>query len=292
MSALTKVFVLLQVVLSMLLVAGLVVYVNQAENYVGINKALASKVSAAEGQATRAQSEALAARSDTQLVQQAYAARAQALNNELTNARKEVADHNAQLAKANADLAAVTGAVKSASEAMQLGQTTIATLQTQMGELRNSADKVQGRNTELELALSEANATLQVTERQRRDLAEQLAAAKEENADLRSSGGQTSMRPTATSAGMVGGGPGRQAGQAIVGEVRGRRVINGVPFATINLGSSEGVTRDMTFYVIDRQGNFLGTLVIVSVTPDDATGRLQGERINEIASGNQVRTQL
>lgn len=292
MSALTKVFVLLQVVLSMLLVAGLVVYVNQSEKFTDSNKALSTRLATAEGQAQRAANDALAARSDAQQVQLAYANRAKGLQDELSTAKKDVADRDAQLAKANADLAAVSGALKSANEAMQLGQTTIATLQTQMGELRNSSDKTQGRNTELELALSESNATLQVTERQRRDLAEQLAAAKEENADMRSTGGQSSRGPSASSSGLVGGGVGRQAGQAIIGEVRKRQDINQVPFATINLGSSEGVTRDMKFFVIDRQGNFLGTLVVVNVTPDEAIGRLSGDRIKEITSGNQVRTQL
>jgi hypothetical protein len=49
----------------------------------------------------------------------------------------------------------------------------------------------------------------------------------------------------------------------------------------------------MEFKILDRQGgNFLGTLVVDSVEPNEATGRLEGPKVAEIRPGVEARTQL
>lgn len=287
MSALTKLFVILHVVLSMLLVAGLVVYVNQSDNYTTVNKDLSAKLTAAEAHAARADSENVALQSARQQVQLAASGRIQALQNDLTAARQEITGRDSKVAEATAQVATTAGALQSANQAIQLSQGTIDTLQKQLTDLRKTSDQLQDRNSGLDVALNDSNAKLQVTERQRRDLAEQLATAQEQLADKRA-GGQASAAPA--SGAMNRGG--RQASEPIVGVITNRRVISGVQYADINLGSSEGVSKNMQFYIVDRQGNYLGKLTVANVQSSVSTGRLEGDRVNEVAAGNTVRTQL
>ena len=49
----------------------------------------------------------------------------------------------------------------------------------------------------------------------------------------------------------------------------------------------------MEFKVVDRAtGNFLGTLTVDTVEPNEATGRLFGPSVAAIRPGVEVRTQL
>jgi hypothetical protein len=68
-----------------------------------------------------------------------------------------------------------------------------------------------------------------------------------------------------------------------------------VPYATISVGSQDGVTQDMVFNVIERggKGRFLGYLRVDRVEPNEAVGRLEGPAVNDIqANESEVRTQL
>jgi hypothetical protein len=80
---------------------------------------------------------------------------------------------------------------------------------------------------------------------------------------------------------------------AINGVVQDVRPIAGNQYATISVGSADGVQQGMEFKVIDRtSGNFLGTLVVVGVEPNEASGRLFGPNIAQVKPGVEVRTQL
>ena len=59
-----------------------------------------------------------------------------------------------------------------------------------------------------------------------------------------------------------------RAGPPIAGQVREVRDIAGRKYATISVGSAEGVAPGVEFKVISRAGDFLGTLVVDSVEPD------------------------
>ena len=64
-------------------------------------------------------------------------------------------------------------------------------------------------------------------------------------------------------------------------------------YRTISVGSTDSVTKGMEFKVIDiRNQQFLGTLRIELVEANEATGRLQGPRVQDVHAGAEVTTQL
>jgi hypothetical protein len=78
----------------------------------------------------------------------------------------------------------------------------------------------------------------------------------------------------------------------INGVVRNRRTIAGQEYATISVGSADDVAKGMQFKVVDRNtGDFLGTLTVEAVEPNEASGRLTGPKIADIRPGVEVRTQ-
>jgi hypothetical protein len=156
-----------------------------------------------------------------------------------------------------------------------------------VAELRQVADQRQSQNVQLNTALTDLQNRLDVTERERRFLAEQLAEAQQQvdrqAAALRDAG----IAPAqVAAAGVRGGAP------PIQGVIRATRTIAGVPYATISVGSNDNVVRGMEFRVIAPNGDFLGTLVIDSVEQTEAVGRLMGPRVADVGPGSQVRTQL
>jgi hypothetical protein len=128
---------------------------------------------------------------------------------------------------------------------------------------------------------------LDVTERQRRYLAEQvtqLTAQNAQQADIIHKNlpaiedrNNAIINPTPT--------------VALDGVIRGTSVIAGVPYATISLGSADAVEKNMQFKVIDGD-RFLGYLTVDTVEPHEATGRLEGPHVDDIKGGVEVKTQL
>jgi hypothetical protein len=83
------------------------------------------------------------------------------------------------------------------------------------------------------------------------------------------------------------------AAPAINGVIRAVKPIGGIPYATISVGSADGVAKGMEFKVVNRgTGDFLGILTVDSVDLNESTGRLSGPRTNDIRSGAEVKTQL
>ena len=274
MSPLTKLFVVLQVVMSLLLTAGTVVYVTRDNQTVDSLAAARASLAAAENAAAQNAS-ALSAAQTNLLAQQESnnqmkAASAQAI----AAAEQRINDLNVQLAKANANSSTQELQIARLTEGLQAAQSTTSCLTQTVAQLRTSGDQLIKRASEDSARISELASTLEVTERNRRELAEQLA-------ELRQNGG---------SAVSAAGRQGPVAAPAINGIIRDRRNIGGKEYATISVGSADNVQRGMQFKVIDR-GNFLGTLTVDAVEANEATGILAGPHVNDIAKGSEVRTQ-
>ena len=292
MSALTKTFVLLHVVMSMLLAAGLIVFVNRVDDFQVASKTSTANLRLAEQRATEAQAELATVKSSMANVQQTSQARIQQIQAELSTRDQAILDLRGQLAEAQAATASAQAALTSNTEALKVAQQNQGTLQGQLAQIRQTHDKLMQQFTEANLSINDISARLQQTERQRRDLAEQLAAQVENNANR----GANDARSD------VGGGGAQQAGGAmrvnpnvnVNGVVREKRVIAGVPYATISIGSADAVTRGMRLRVLGgRNGSeFLGYVDVTNVEPDQAIGRLTGPRINEVGVNSQVVSQL
>jgi hypothetical protein len=196
-----------------------------------------------------------------------------------------LAKASAQLALQSADLGRLTEALKSSEDTKNKLQDTLA-------QLRTGNDQLLRQNSEQSMAITDLTNKLEVTERERRFLAEQFSETQNQTERLgkalRDMGGDVaSILARPATGGLAAGAP------PINGVIRNTRNIAGIPYATISVGSADNVVRGMQFSIIDRQsGRFLGKLTVDTVEPNESTGRLEGPAIAEVRPGVEVRTQL
>jgi ribosomal protein L29 len=273
-SILTKIFVVALVVLSLLLSAATITFVNSIDDYKRTGEA--SKLALATAQA-RASSDAAKAQADLT----AKEARAKAAEDAVAARDKEVADLNQKLADLGAQLASARSD-KTASEAQKSG------LLEQVADLRTSNERLVNQNGELNGAFAEASNKLLVTEEARRNLAEQLTELRGSFDKVSGALRDRGVDPTRIgSSGLTAGAP------PINGYISDTRSIAGIPHATISVGSEDAVKIGMEFNILDRaSGQFLGKLKVVAVEPSQAVGQISGPGAQQVAKGAEVRTQL
>ena len=287
MSALTKTFVVLLVVMSLLSAAGFVVFVNRVENF---------KTAAAASQASISQKTAdlAAAKAATAAVQGQLDAKARevdaamAENARLSNENADkVAALNATIARENAQSTIMTVTQDNLTAALNASEGQRKTQSDTLVALRTAQDATEKKLSDDEIALSDFTNKLDVAVRKNTDFSEQLAQNQSEGIRLNNLLKEHGIDP-----GEV---PDRVSSSAVPinGVVRDTRNTNGIPIATISVGSAEQVTKGMVFNVVDRtHGNFLGLLTIDSVDLHTATGRLQGDKLADVRVGTEVKTQL
>lgn len=287
MSPLTKLFVVLLVVLSLLLTAATVTFVNQVDNFRQDAELANQQLSAARqrNESLKAESEASVARAQEQgRLATTQLEQAKLRMNEI---QQQAIEKDTQLGQARSQLAIQAADLTRLAEALKASEDTKSRLQEQLADLRGGNDKLVSQNAQLNQSVTDLTNRLEVTERERKFLAEQLAEAKNQvdrqGAMLRDAGISSQQLASAT----LRGAP------AINGVVRAVRPIAGIPYATISVGSADGVERGMEFKVVSREGgDFLGILKVDSVELNEATGRLSGPRVNDIGPWANVKTQL
>ena len=288
MSALTKVFIVLHVVMTMLFVSAAIVFVNRAEN----SNAAAATAQRAEGiarrQAESALGEAQVARADAAAVKLQSANEVARIRQQLNAALTDVRERDTQLAQLQQNLAAADARLQAATTALGTAQESNKLLTAQISETRESSNKIQRQNTELLTANSDLNSRLQTAIRSLRAANEEIDELKGAVADVQDRGG-----PAVAARGGGQQRPEVRPSIPINGVIRDRRNVNGVPYATISIGSADQVTENMVFNIVDReQGDFLGYLRVDRVEPNEAVGRIEGPRVGDVKPGNEVRTQL
>lgn len=287
MSALTRVFVVLLVVVSLLLSAGVVVFVNQVQDYRG---AADSALAAVEAERQLRQTELAAATNERDeqarlrsIAQQQLASREETI----AQLQKQVIDKNVELANANKNLSTQQVALTASTEATRAAQEQATRLTENQTAMRNTLNETLARNVDLNQRNNELTNQLDATEQERKFLAEQLAQAQQASANYLALLNDHNIDPSRAQGGLRAGAP------MIRGVVTEKRVIAGTPYAVISVGSSDGVQKGMEFRVIDRQNaSFLGTLIVEAVDANEATGRLAGPRIDQIDRQSEVTTQV
>jgi septal ring factor EnvC (AmiA/AmiB activator) len=287
-SALTKVFIVLQVILAILLVAGQIVFVNRTEDF---------RTSYKSEQDQYQQEK----RKNDNLTQTDQAVIAnlnnelQTKNNDVASLQKSLADTQTQLDTAKTSLAAaqadndkMTASNGFSSQALKVALDQNGTLQSQYSDLQKTLATMQKDNADNTMAIADLRSRLDATERQREFLSEQNAQLSDNldtaNKFIKDHGltlGQTS--PVTVNP---------EPSVPLVGSIQDTRVIDNVPYATISIGSADQVTSGMQFKVIDPAGTFLGYLKVDTVEPHAASGRLDGPHVSDVHAGNEVRTQL
>lgn len=289
MSPLTKLFVVLLVVLSLLLSAALVVFSMAIPDYRAANATLKAQLDAATNKASNLENELVAVRESSRANLDQSRAQMEELKRSFNSIQQEIGKVNVDKAEIASTLAMRSADVTRLTEALKASEDTKSKLQEQVGSLRNVNDERLKQNAELNLTVTDLSNRLAVTERERQFLAEQLTEARNTNERLSSAlkeAGVDVSRSLAT-AGLGRGAP------PINAVVRSVRTIANLPYATISVGSADSVRRGMEFKLVNREtGEFLGVLTVDSVEPNESTGRLSGPRIVDVRPGVEARTQL
>ena len=288
MSVLTKIFVVALVVLSLLLSAATITFVNSIDDYKRVVDAAKQGQISAEAKASEIQANADVAAKESADALAKASAQGQNASQENQRLAKDLADLGVQLAGAKSQATIAEANVSKLTSAVSALQTMSAAAGQQVADLRSTNDRLTQQNGELNIANTDLSNKLSITEDARKNLAEQLTEANATKDKLGGALRDLGKDPNrVTSSGLAAGAP------AINGVIRDTRQIAGIPHAKISVGSDDSVKVGMEFNILDRtNGKFLGKLTVVAVEPNEAVGRITGPDIAAIAAGAEVRTQL
>jgi hypothetical protein len=278
------------VIVSMLNAAAIVVFVNKAQplqpQLDAANQQLAAERNQAQVNLAARQAAEGQYNTESRLHQQDNqnsAAAVGAVQSQLNEARVTIAS----LQAANTNL---QGSLNTAYSNVQLTTSTANKLQDQVTQLRTSNDSLVKQNEEFGRRNAELTSTLESLQARQEETQTQLAAAKENQQKLAGALKERGYDPDQIISAAVTNGIGAPS---IEGVVREKSVINGNTFVTISVGSADGVSKGMRFYVVDGP-DFLGIVTIDTVDTDNSIGRLEGkpDKVSQVQKGNEVKTQL
>jgi hypothetical protein len=291
LSTLTKVFVVLLVVLSLLLTAGTITFVNAVGNQRTALENSRQERANAESHAQRLQQELSAMELR---VRDAEKTSAQVIENSkqaANQAQQLVADRDTRNAELAARLSMANADVTRLTEALRASEQTKSSALTTLEQERKSYADAMTQAAQMNQSINELTNRLDVTERERRFLAEQLEEQRNNNTKL-----QGAVQQMGGNLQQILAGPGPTRGPGVPpinAVVRDVKDMAGKKYATISVGASDNVTRGMEFKLVDRNtGNFLGVLTVTAIEPNEAIGVVEGPKVNDIHPGVEARTQL
>lgn len=285
MSALTKVFVVLLVILSLLLAAASITFLYTVPDFTKQIATLQAGQAAAQAQAERIRAAESAGRT-------AAEQRAGELQNLLSDANAAAASLRGELAKIQAEKTDLAGQIAQSnttqstlSQAVTANVALINTMRSELASLREQYDRTLNQNLDLNTALARLTNEFEFTRRA-------LRAAQEQNKDLLGQVENLSDQLV-----RLGVDPRNKmnpvAPPPINGVIIQRQTIGGEPYALISVGSEDDVKLGMQFNVIDAEtSQLLGFVTIEEVDDQVSIGKLSGPRIEQIAPNDEVKTQV
>ena len=289
MSTLTKIFVALLVIVSLLQTAGLVIYVSNNATAADQLKTANLSITTLTSDKDRLTSELQAAATANRELAAQVSDQVERTRTAANDSKRQLAESAARNAELNSRLTLTQADVARLTEALKGSEDTKSKLQEQVVALRTSNDQNLTNSAQLSQTVSDLTNKLDVTERERRWLSEQLEESRNSTTKLSAALKDAGLDPTrvlASDTGVKAGAP------AINGVIREVRKIGPLDYATISIGSADNVSKGMEFNIVDRStGTFYGKLTVDSVEPNEAAGRLSGNRIVDIRAGMEVRTQ-
>jgi hypothetical protein len=290
-SVLTKVFIVLLVVVALLQSAGLLVYVNQTENFKATKTAQDEAVRVATAENAALKAAATAAQTDANAARKERDDMAIALLKAPEPIQAELDAKKADLAKAEASLQVAQVTSATISKALENSEEQRKNLETLIASTRGTNDDLNKKNSDESLAIADLTNRLEVANFKVKEFTEQLAGVKAELAtDVKIMHDKNIKVGGDSEAGTLQGAP------PINGVVRSVSSPDGIPHATISVGTDDDVKVGMRFYVIDltkpEKDAFLGVMTVDSVDAKEATGRLEGPNVPAIKAGVEVRTHL
>jgi outer membrane murein-binding lipoprotein Lpp len=276
LNALTKIFIVLLVVCSLLLSAAVVVFVNRVDNYEGASKKIVSDRDAAKASANSLTTRLAEMDTVMRNAQTAAAAREGEMSRDATRLSTQVQELNGKLAQAEKELQIANGTINGTAAVAKAAQEENKGLLALNNDLRTKNDDLLRQNGELNIAVT-------TKDNQNRALAKNLEFEQERVAEIM---GQLKNAPKAGSSEAT-----PTPSSPIAGHVTSVDIIGGKKYATISVGSADNVQKGMKFNVVNSQ-EFLGFLTVDRVEANEAIGAVEGTKIDKIQKGVDVRTQL
>jgi regulator of replication initiation timing len=286
LSALTKVAVALLVVASLMLSAGVVVFVNKVDHFETALKT--TNESYKKEQAAHNDTRSQLATANSELLSQAKDsnARLAALQTELTTAQATAQAARGELAAREQEKKGVEVAMQNMVKVQEGLQGQLGAATQQVTELRKIRDQLVEERHTLNVQLTDAVAKIDALDRQRKNAEERAASNQARVDDL-----ATRMQKAGFSSPESLPNRGVAGGPALEGVVSGVFNAGGKPWASISLGSKANVEKGMRFNVVNNN-EFLGYLTVQTTEPDEAAGVLEGPGVTKVKQGDQVKTQL
>lgn len=281
MHPLTKIFVVLQALLSVL-VASLAIPLA-VNNDTWKNRAASAESAAKLALAAQDIQVATAART---------AERATQLMKDITNQKTmveaaliqkqtEITELRSQLAAAQQAAAAVAGQIETLSATAQTQATIIGTQTDEISRRREESLVLANRNTELQDELRDSMTKLDSALEAQKVLQEQLALLNEQLESTRTMGSMMASAGTTDEPVVL-------ASPMTVGRVlRVDSLPSGERLVEIDLGTRDGVAQNMKF-LVHRNGTFMGNLFITTVDVNRAVGRIDLEQAGGVQIGDLV----
>lgn len=269
MSALTKAFVVLTTVLSVLLVALVVPFVARTQNF-------QDQITSLEQQRLVAQQTARQRQLDLQNVadqlaaqQQQFQTQAQDLATQITHLQTQLQDERAKSATERAQLADLRASLTRLAAAAEQDAALLKTLREELKSARGELVDVRGRNIQLADRGVELQSQLEAYGREVRRLSERMVALQEEATTLR---GVVESHPELREQVASGNARPVQAPE-VRGEVTGVQKAGDTTLVSVDLGSSDGLEEGNRLMVARGQ-QYLGTLQIETVRERESAGRM------------------
>ena len=286
MSPLTKAFVVLVTILSVLLVALVVPFVAQTQNFNDQVRQEQAARATAEQSAKISQAEISVYQQRLSDAQQQAAAQRDALTARITELQGQLQDVRTESAQNRSQLTQAQATLAQLGARAELDASQLATLQTELNAAREEQVNVRGQNIELQDQAVAIQAQMAAMDRQVRRLREQMAQMQDESNRLNGLVQQLSSLPGAEEMiGRTGPRTTQAAGTpapTVQGQVTQVRQLDGTTLVQVNIGRSDQLQAGNEL-IVARGDNYLGTLLLEEVRDQEAVGRM-----TLLASGAQV----
>ncbi len=287
MHVLTKIFIVLVSLLSILLVPLVVVYAHNEDSYKAKHESSSAQAAVANQNFQTAQLAHAQREADLDLQIRELMSENESLARQRESATADIRRLQIDLAETRSQQAGIRADINTVSSAVATGQDLIDSLLTEVRTMRSEALGAERRAVELDEALRDVSGQLGSAVAARRALQEELQQIKEEHArSLQSIAvyiekfGRLDIQVAASTTPTV------NLDATVVSVRRGSEQT----LAEINAGSRDGV-REGWVMMIGRDGNFMGNLRIIAVDINRATGVVELEDTSsrgQVEAGDRV----
>jgi hypothetical protein len=286
LSALTKLFVVLLIICSLLLTSATVIFVNRTEDFKNALDKSKTQILTLERDLQIAQIDRNAAQSREEKASADAIRTLTDLQGQLTQLKREIGNRDVTVNELKTKNAVQSAANTQQAAALAIAQKTLQDLTARYDGLIKEADKNRLANAQLVGANADLQKRVEEAERERKWIAEQLVQVKKDLADAKNLLAQNNIPLEVAGSKRIGT-------PNLKGVIKDVKVDGELAFATITLGSTDKVEKGMEFNVINQSTmEFLGKLTVESVEPNEAFGRLEGRRIKDVKPDYQVLSQL